>query len=155
MAYHSAKRVTNDLAFNQTMQKKSVLPRDQNVIDLMQLASWACARHCEQFGGHSGHRTCNTRHGEYVLTWRVMTVLENEIWLLLCFFCCYGCSVIYVSTMQKQSMKNLNRVGLPPNKRLFNVVSSTPFSLGWMKWNRQHIIFGKPALREEFHEFEV
>jgi len=35
--------------------------------------------------------------------------------------------------MQKESMKNLNRVGLPPNKRLFNVVSLTPFSLGWMK----------------------
>jgi len=41
MAYHSAKRVTNDLAFNQTMQKKFVLPRNQNVVDLMQLASRA------------------------------------------------------------------------------------------------------------------
>jgi len=71
-----------------------------------------------------------------------------------CFAFC-GCSVIYLSTMQKQSMENLNKVGLPPNKRLFNVVSSTPFSLGWMKWNGQHIIFGNPALREDFHEFEV
>jgi len=37
VAYHSAKRVTNDLAFNQTMQKKSILPRNQNEVDLMQL----------------------------------------------------------------------------------------------------------------------
>jgi len=51
VAYHSAKRVTNDLAFNQTMQKKYVLPRNQNEVDLMQLASRACARHCKQFGG--------------------------------------------------------------------------------------------------------
>jgi len=52
VAYHSAKRVTNDLAFNQTMQKKFVLPRNQNVVDLMQLASRAYARHCEQFVGN-------------------------------------------------------------------------------------------------------
>jgi len=61
------------------MQKKSVLPKNQNEVDLMQLASKHVLAIASNLVVNSGQRTCNTRHGEYVLAWRVMTVSENEL----------------------------------------------------------------------------
>jgi len=86
------------------MQKKSVLPRNQNVVDLMQLALREYARYGEKFGGQ--RRSKDMSHSP----WRVCTRLESHDsfrkWDLTYVFAFCGSNMTYISNMQNRKHKN-------------------------------------------------
>jgi len=80
---------------------------------------------------NAGQMTCNACHSDILCAKRVYD--SSDFSFIASIFGFFFVGNVTSNPKMHKNNKFTYKIGVPPNKRLFNVVSSTPVLLGWPK----------------------